>query len=875
MKKALIIDGNNLLFKAYYATAYQGINLHSLQGIPTNAVYAFIRMLTKFLKTNNYDSVFVAFDAGKKTFRHQLLETYKGKRSETPVELIGQFTLIKTFLDLAQISWGQIVNYEADDIIGTIVKDKSAKDYEIDIMSSDKDLLQLLDTNVKILNPQKGMSDLKVITTLTFETEYELLPSQVIDLKGLMGDASDNLPGIKGIGQKTATNLLKEYKTLENIIDNADKLKPNVSKLVKANFNNGIICKQLAQLNLETPISCNLNTFQYNLNNLNSTQLQAFYSKYDMKSLLINDIDAKTTKSNTNSKIKIITTWDAQWNCNVNYLWLEVFGNNYNRDDLIGFAVKNDKGMFYINIDNAVKCQSFHKFLQNKTLTKITWDLKKVINGALRIDLTINGIIFDHMLAAYLLYANEKIIPENIAIILGLNNLMSLNGDDFYGKGAKKIVPKQEIAIAQFLESHLDFLQKSYTLLINNLKTTTSWELYQNIELPAGFALADMERNGVNVNQQELTILTNKTLLKIQNLELQIKTIANQDLNPNSPKQISNYLFEQLKLPDYKKGSTAFEVLVSLQDMHPFINILLEYRKLQKLYSTYLFGLQKYIFPDGKIHSIYNQVQASTGRLASLDPNMQNISIRDEEQREVRKIFIPNIKGNKILSFDYSQIELRILAHISNDENLIQAFLENHDIHIETASKVLGIVKEKVTKEQRQNAKAVNFGIVYGISGFGLSQQLKITVKEAQEFINKYFMVFPNIKVYIKDVITFCEVNGYVQTIFNRRRAVPEINNKNKTIRDFGKRIAMNMPIQGSTADILKLAMNKIYTEILNNKIKASLIAQIHDELIFEVAPENVDDVISKVTKIMTNITKLKIPLIVNNSVGSNWFELK
>lgn len=875
MKKALIIDGNNLLFKAYYATAYQGINLHSLQGIPTNAVYAFIRMLTKFLKTNNYDSVFVAFDAGKKTFRHQLLETYKGKRSETPVELIGQFTLIKTFLDLAQISWGQIVNYEADDIIGTIVKDKSAKDYEIDIMSSDKDLLQLLDTNVKILNPQKGMSDLKVITTLTFETEYGLLPSQVIDLKGLMGDASDNLPGIKGIGQKTATNLLKEYKTLENIIDNADKLKPNVSKLVKANFNNGIICKQLAQLNLETPISCNLNTFQYNLNNLNSTQLQAFYSKYDMKSLLINDIDAKTTKSNTNSKIKIITTWDAQWNCNVNYLWLEVFGDNYNRDDLIGFAVKNDKGMFYINIDNAVKCQSFHKFLQNKTLTKITWDLKKVINGALRIDLTINGIIFDHMLAAYLLYANEKIIPENIAIILGLNNLMSLNGDDFYGKGAKKIVPKQEIAIAQFLESHLDFLQKSYTLLINNLKTTTSWELYQNIELPAGFALADMERNGVNVNQQELTILTNKNLLKIKNLELQIKTIANQDLNPNSPKQISNYLFEQLKLPDYKKGSTAFEVLVSLQDMHPFINILLEYRKLQKLYSTYLFGLQKYIFPDGKIHSIYNQVQASTGRLSSLDPNMQNISIRDEEQREVRKIFIPNIKGNKILSFDYSQIELRILAHISNDENLIQAFLENHDIHIETASKVLGIVKEKVTKEQRQNAKAVNFGIVYGISGFGLSQQLKITVKEAQVFINKYFMVFPNIKVYIKDVITFCEVNGYVQTIFNRRRAVPEINNKNKTIRDFGKRIAMNMPIQGSTADILKLAMNKIYTEILNNKIKASLIAQIHDELIFEVAPENVDDVISKVTKIMTNITKLKIPLIVNNSVGSNWFELK
>lgn len=875
MKKALIIDGNNLLFKAYYATAYQGVNLHSLQGIPTNAVYAFIRMITKFLKTNNYNSVFVAFDAGKKTFRHQVLDTYKGKRSETPTQLIGQFTLVKTFLDLAQIPWGQLDNYEADDIIATIAKSNIAKDYEIDIMSSDKDLLQLLDSNIKILNPQKGMSDLKIITISTFENEYELLPSQVIDLKGLMGDASDNLPGIKGIGQKTATNLLKEYKNLENIIDNVEKLKPNISKLIKANFNNGIICKQLAQLNLEIPIIGNLNTFQYNINHLNNKQLQAFYNQYDMKSLMISDINGTTRKFTSKSKIKIITAWNDQWNCDINYLWLEIFGDNYNRDPIIGFAIKNDKSIFYINVTNAIKCKFFHNFLQNKSLTKITWDLKKVINGALRIDLVINGIIFDNMLAAYLLYANEKIIPENIASILGLNNLIPLNGDDFYGKGVKKSIPNEEIIIAQFLESHLNFLQQSYNILISTLKTTTSWELYQNIELPTGFALADMERNGVNVDQKQLSILTDKTLIKIKNLELQIKDMAQNDLNPNSPKQISNYLFKKLKLPDYKKGSTAFEVLVSLQHSHPFINILLEYRKLQKLYSTYLFGLQKYIFLDGKIHSIYNQVQTSTGRLSSLDPNMQNISIRDEEQREVRKIFIPATKGHKILSFDYSQIELRILAHVSNDENLIQAFLENNDIHSETASKVLAIAKEQVTKEQRQNAKAVNFGIVYGISAFGLSQQLKISVKEAQDFINKYFIVFPNIKVYINDVINFCETNGYVQTIFNRKRAVTEIANKNKSIRDFGKRIAMNMPIQGSAADILKLAMNKIYTEILNHKIKANIIAQIHDELIFEVAPENVEEVIIKVTKIMTNITKLKVPLVVNSSVADNWFELK
>lgn len=874
MKKALIIDGNNLLFKAYYATAYQGVNLHSLQGIPTNAVYAFIRMLTKYLKSNNYHSVFVAFDAGRKTFRHQILETYKGKRSETPIELIEQFKLVKIFLQLAGISWGQIPNYEADDIIGSIVKNKVATNYQIDIMSSDKDLLQLLDNNIKILNPQKGMSDLKIITKSTFEMEYQLLPYQVTDLKGLMGDNSDNLPGIKGIGQKTAISLLKEYNTLENIIANVEKLKPSISKLIKANANNGIICKQLAQLDLNTPITGNLENFNYDIENFNNEALQNFYQQYNMNSLLIADFKSKINKTNK-SIIKVITEWKQEWNCATNYLWLEVFAENYNKSKIIGFAIKNEKGIFYINSTSATNCSDFKFFLANEKLQKITWDLKKVIIAGLRLNLTINGIVFDHMLAAYLLYANEKILPEKIAAILNLNSTDNLSSDNFYGKGIKKNIPDNETTIAVFLEKKINFLSDSHFILIKKLKDTNNWNLYQEIELPTAFVLVNMENNGVNIDQQQLHLLNKKTLSKIQELELQIKKESNTDLNPNSPKQISDYLFKELKLPNYKKGSTAFEVLISLENKHPIINILLEYRKLQKLYSTYLLGLQKYIFNDGKIHSIYNQTQTSTGRLSSLDPNMQNISIRDKTQREVRKIFIPSKTHTKIVSCDYSQIELRILAHISEDENLIKAFQENHDIHRETASKILNIPLTAVTSEQRQKAKAINFGIVYGISSFGLAQQLKIKVEDAKIFIDKYFSVFPKIKTYINKIIDFCEKNGYVQTIFNRRREVTEINNNNKVIQNFGKRIAMNMPIQGSAADILKLAMNKIFQEIKKQNINAILIAQIHDELIFEVEETNVNDVIAKITNIMSNITKLKVPLLVNTSVGNNWFELK
>lgn len=873
MKKALIIDGNNLIYKAYYATAYQGKNLHSLEGIPTNALYAFIRMLNKFITTNHYDALFVAFDAGKTTFRTKLFDGYKAKRMSTPQDLLIQFDLVKQFLDLSEIPWSQIANYEADDLIGTISKSKYAQEYEINIISSDRDLYQLIDKNIKILLPQKGLSDLKVIDEKTFQEEYQIEPKQVPDFKGLMGDNSDNLPGIKGIGPKSATKLLKKYHSLENIIAHIEELTNKENSLIKANSEVGLLSKQLATIKLDVPLKKTLNQCHYDIELLKKTELQTFYKKYDMKTLILSE---KKVYSNKNSKIKILETWNSKFNSKTNYIWTEVFWSNYHRNSILAIAVKNKFGIFYFQKNMIANSKEFQEFLSNKEYQKITWDIKKnIIAIKKNFNINADGFIFDHMLASYLLYANENINFENIASILEVTNYESLGDDEFYGKASKKHIPDDENKIAKYLELKLNFLVESYPILVEKLKTNNNWKLYQEIELPTVYSLITMEINGIMIDKKQLKNMTESTKVTLEKIEKEINQIANQEINPNSPKQISHYLFEELKLPNPKKNSTAYEVLITLKNVHPIIPVLLEYRKLQKLYATYLNGLEKYIFPDNKIHTIYNQVQASTGRISSTEPNMQNITIRDTEQKEVRKIFIPSEPNLKIVSCDYSQIELRILAHISEDGNLINAFSENQDIHAKTASKIFNTPLAQVTKEQRNKAKAVNFGIIYGISSFGLSQQLKINIKEAKKFIEKYFLAFPKIKNYITEITDFCYKNGYVETLFHRKRTVPEINSNNVIIRDFGQRIAMNMPIQGTAADIIKLAMIKIDTAIKERKIKANLIAQIHDELIFEINEKDLKIEIEKISDIMSSIIKLKVPLVINTAFGNNWFDLK
>lgn len=873
MKKAIIIDGNNLIFKAYYATAKYGSSLHSLQGVPTNALYAFIRMVNKFITSNNYDAVFVAFDAGKTTFRTKRYDSYKANRKSAPQELLLQITLVKEYLNLAQIPWAEAEGYEADDLIGTIAKSKEAKDYQVSIISSDKDLLQLIDQNIKVLQPQKGLSELKIMDQKTLKEELQLDANQIPDLKGLMGDASDNLPGIKGIGSKTAIKLLQKYQTLENIISHVEDLRPKENSLIKSNQEIGLLTKELATIKLDAPLKKTLNECTYDINLLATPELQTFYKKYDMKSLIVTQ--NKTTDF-TNSTIQILESWDEKFNHQVNYLWTEICWDNYHRDPLLAIAIKNEFGTFYCRKNMIENSKELQNFLVDKKYQKITWDIKKTII-AIKNNFNINadGFIFDHMLASYLLYANENINFENIAKILQVKDADDLDDNEIYGKGAKRKIPEDETKGAAYLERKLNFLVESYPILIEKLKANDNWTLYQDLELPTVYSLITMEINGIAVDTNQLKIMTDKTKTHLEKLEKQLSQISQKDFNPNSPKQISQYLFEELKLPNYKKGSTAYEVLVTLKAAHPIIPVLLEYRKVQKLYATYLNGLEKYIFPDHKIHTIYKQVQTSTGRISSVEPNMQNITVRDEEQREVRKIFIASANNLKVISCDYSQIELRILAHISEDENLIDAFLKGHDIHAETASKIFNVSLDKITKEQRTKAKAVNFGIIYGISSFGLGQQLKINPKEAQDFIDKYFVVFPKIKEYINNTIKYCQENGYVKSLFNRKRAVPEINDNNKIMREFGQRIAMNMPIQGTAADIIKLAMIKIDTAIKEEKINAQLIAQIHDELIFEINEQDVKTEMIKINDIMSSVIKLKVPLIINGVSGDNWYDLK
>lgn len=873
MKKALIIDGNNLIFKAYYATAKHGASLHSLQGIPTNALYAFIRMINKFLTTNNYDALFVAFDAGKKTFRTERYESYKANRKAAPQELLLQIDLVKQFLNLAEIPWSEEPNYEADDLIGTISKSEAAKTYQVNIISSDRDLLQLIDHHIQILQPQKGLSNLKLIDQQTLLQEYQLTPEQIPDYKGLMGDNSDNLPGIKGIGPKTATKLLQKYQTLENIIAHVEELPPKEQNLIKTNYEIGLLTKELATIKINAPLKKNLTNCHYDVKLLARPELQNFYKKYDMKSLIVAQ---EKVFAFTDSTVQICEQWDPKFNDEINYLWTEICWNNYHRDPLLGIAIKNKFGTFYCPKRMIENSQALKEFLANNKYQKLTWDIKKsVIAIKKNFNVDADGFIFDHMLASYLLYANENINFENIAALLQVKNYEELNDGDFYGRASKKHVPDDELLVAQYLEQKLNFLLESYPILIEKLQASDNWKLYQDIELPTVYSLITMEINGIAVDTKELKIMTDNTKITLDKLETKLNEIAKKTLNPNSPKQISHFLFEELKLPNPKKGSTAYEVLVTLKDAHSIIPVLIEYRKVQKLYATYLNGLEKYIYPDNKIHTIYNQVQASTGRISSTEPNMQNITVRDDEQREVRKVFIASAKNYKIVSCDYSQIELRILAHISGDENLINAFAKNHDIHAETASQIFSVSLDQVTREQRTKAKAVNFGIIYGISSFGLSQQLKISMKEAQEFIDKYFVVFPKIKEYINSTIAFCQKNGYVESLFHRRRAVPEINDNNKIVREFGQRIAMNMPIQGTAADIIKLAMIKIDKSIKDQQIKANLVAQIHDELIFEIDTSNLKTEMAKISKIMSDVVKLKVPLIINGVSGNNWYDLK
>lgn len=844
MEKIILVDGNNLLFRSYYATAYNGNFMKNSKGFPTNALFGFANMMHKIIDEENPTYIMVAFDKGK-TFRHDKYDFYKQGRIETPNELKLQFPKAKELLNAMGIKYYEIDNYEADDIIGTFAEYCNKDPNFIGtIISSDKDLLQLIsnDIDIKLLKQK----DYLRYNEDTFSKEYGIKPINIIDLKALMGDASDNIPGVKGIGEKTALKLLQEYKTLDGIYENIDKIKGKTKEKLMIDKDNAYMSYEIATIYKEVPIDINIDELKY----LGSTEkLNNLYEELEFYSFLKKEKkkeeDINITIVDDVSKIKI------DKDCAI---YLELDGTNYHNSNIIGIGIYNKDVAYYIkNITNL-------DFLNGVDV--FTYDLKKLYVSLKYKNIKMPDIKNDLMIASSLLEYNTK---DDIAY---LANQLNYN-IPFYEN-----VLKQE-DISKIVVSKAKFIYEIKDELLNKIKEENMQELYNEIEIPLTYVLGDMEYDGVVVDKDILNEMGNEIKIKLEILSKDIYNLAGTSFNISSPQQLGEVLFERLNLPHGKKGktgySTAVDVLNKLVNKHPIIEKILEYRMLNKLYTTYVEGLINTI-KNGKIHTIYTQTLTRTGRLSSIEPNLQNIPIRTEYGRLIRKAFVPS-EDSVIVSGDYSQIELRILAHMANVPALIDAFNNDLDIHSKTASDIFKT--DVVTKEMRRIAKAVNFGIIYGISSFGLSENLNISTKEAKQFIDEYLKTYPGIKEYMDNTIKNAYECGYAKTLFNRKRIIDELKNTNYMIRQSGERMALNTPIQGTSADIIKKAMVLIHQKLKENNLKSKLIIQVHDELVFDCLKEEQEQVIKIMKDVMENVIKLKVPLKIDIEYGNNWYEAK
>ena len=844
MEKIILVDGNNLLFRSYYATAYNGNFMKNSKGFPTNALFGFANMMHKIIEEEKPTYIMVAFDKGK-TFRHDKFDFYKQGRIETPNELKLQFPKAKELLNAMGIKYYEIDNYEADDIIGTFAEycNKDPK-FIGTIISSDKDLLQLIsnDIDIKLLKQK----DYLRYNEDTFTKEYGIKPINIIDLKALMGDASDNIPGVKGIGEKTALKLLQEYKTLDGIYKHIDEIKGKTKEKLEIDKDNAYMSYEIATIYKEVPIDINVDELKY----LGSTdKLNSIYEELEFYSFLKKgkkqEEDINITVIDDVSKIKI----DKE--CAI---YLELDGTNYHNSNIIGIGIYNKDVAYYIkNIINL-------DFLNG--LNIFTYDLKKLYVSLKYKNIKIPDIKNDLMIAASLLEYNTK---DDIAYLANQFN---------YNIPFYESVLKQD-DISKIVVNKAKFIYEIKDELLNKIKEENMEELYNEIEIPLTYVLGDMEYDGVVVDKNILNEMGNEIKIKLEILSKEIYNLAGTSFNISSPQQLGEILFERLNLPHGKKGktgySTAVDVLNKLVNKHPIIEKILEYRMLNKLYTTYVEGLISTI-KDGKIHTIYTQTLTRTGRLSSIEPNLQNIPIRTEYGRLIRKAFVPS-PNSIIISGDYSQIELRILAHMANVPALIDAFNHDLDIHSKTASDIFKT--DVVTKQMRRIAKAVNFGIIYGISSFGLSENLNISPKEAKQFIDEYLKTYPGIKEYMDNTIKNAYECGYAKTLFNRKRNIDELKNTNYMIRQSGERMALNTPIQGTSADIIKKAMVLIHQKLKEKKLKSKLIIQVHDELVFDCLKEE-QEIVTKIMKdVMENVIKLKVPLKIDIEYGNNWYEAK
>ena len=849
MDKIILLDGNSLSYRAFYAMPA----LQNKSGLYTNSVYGFTLMLERMLEDIKPKYALVAFDKGKQTFRHKTYQDYKGTRDKTPSELVEQFGYVRELLDSYGIKYEEHFDYEADDIIGSYAKLAEKAGLEVIIIYGDKDLTQLASDNITIYYTRRGVTEVDHYTPEFINEKYGLSPEQIIDMKGLMGDKSDNIPGVAGIGEKTAIKLLAEYKTVENVLDNIDNISgKKLKERLAEGKEDALLSKELATIFTEVPVENKLEDLTFSENRSKKKEL---FEKLEFVSFLKKlaenndvDVDGKEEK-----ELEIINADEkTELSFENSSLHIECFTEDYHNSDVVNIAVYKDENVYIFSEDNFFENKFVRNYLESDA-EKVVYDYKKILYIAKRNGISdIAGNVFDVKIASYLLDVTVKTELDKI-VFNTLGNIIK-SEEEIYGKGVKRTLPTNEILypyLAQVVKSIFDLKE----IQSARLKEENMDSLYKNIEVKVARVLANMEYEGIHVSKKALEDMSDELDERIKILEASIHTLAGSEFNIASPKQLGIVLFEDLGLPPVKKTktgySTSVEVLEQLQHSHEIIPLIMEYRVLTKLNSTYAKGLVKDITRKGKIHTRYEQTLTQTGRLSSVNPNLQNIPTRIEEGKKIRKAFIPASDDRVILSIDYSQIELRVLAHMAQDKGMIDAFTHDLDIHTKTASEVNGVSLDEVTSTMRREAKAVNFGIVYGISDFGLSNNLGITRKRAKEFIDKYLETFSGVNKYMTDIVEFAKEHGYVETLYNRRRALPEINAKNKIVASLNARLAMNTPIQGTAADIIKLAMINAFDYIEKTKVDAKLLLQVHDELIFDVNKDVVDEFTIEMVKIM------------------------
>lgn len=891
MDKWLLIDGNSIIYRAFFAMP----PLTNSAGMHTNAVYGFTTMLLKLLEEEKPTHVLVAFDAGKVTFRHEGYSEYKGGREKTPSELSEQFPVLKDLLQAFGISQFELSGYEADDIIGTMTRVADEGNIETLVVTGDKDMLQLASSNVTIAITRKGISEVEQYSPAAIQEKYGLSPMQIIDLKGLMGDTSDNIPGIPGVGEKTALKMLHEFGSVEEVLANTASLKGKMKEKVEQHKDDAVMSKKLATIYREVPVDKGSEEIRYG--GYDQGTLADAFRKLEFKSLIerldlseegagaassqpeaelnIKVIESENNEDSLHSLLEALTADN-----NLHGLYVETVGENPHHAEVLGLSAAFEEVVYVIPF--SVLKQPFAEPLRNwlsaKDKPKYGFDTHKAELALGWKGVVLNGAEFDVHLAAYLLDPTETNL--SLTFMSERYDLPAVASDELvYGKGAKFKVP-----VAEKLYHHLavkaDAVRRLVPLQRADLENSGMNQLYYELEQPLSDVLAAMEQQGIAVELEELQNLGSELERKLVTIVIDIYKHAGVEFNINSPKQLGDILFEKLGLPVIKKTKTGYstdaEVLEKLEPYHEIVPLILLYRSLAKLQSTYVEGLLKEVRGEtGKIHTYYRQTIAATGRLSSQFPNLQNIPIRLEEGRKIRKAFVPSEPGWYILAADYSQIELRVLAHISGDERLKEAFIHDMDIHTKTAMDVFGVTADQVDSNMRRSAKAVNFGIVYGISDFGLSQNLNITRKEAGKFIEQYFEIFQGVRKYMDDIVLQARNDGYVTTLLDRRRYLPDIKASNFNIRSFAERTAMNTPIQGTAADIIKLAMVRMDETLRDRQLKSRMLLQVHDELVFEVPEDELELMKELVPSVMASAIQLDVPLKADVNYGVNWYEAK